>query len=420
MTLARLSIERLGQRGEGVSRTEAGPVFVPYALAGETVLAEIDGQHGRLVEVTSPSPERISAHCRHYSVCGGCAVQALAPEAYACWKRDLVCDALRCAGVEAEVAPLADAHGEGRRRATFHVRYDPHPRVGFMRARAHEIVEVESCPVLAPSLGSALDIVRALAKSLGAEARPLDALVTATDTGLDIDLRGHGPLGASERRGLVRIALDRDLARLSNHGEIVLMRREPELVIGGARVVPPPGAFLQATRAGEEMLAAAVIAALGDSGRVADLFAGIGTFTLRLAARSRVHAVDCDEAALAALGRAVREAKMKPVSVEVRDLLRRPLTEDDLERFDAVLLDPPRSGAEQQARALAGSAVPIVVSVSCNAGSFARDATALVGGGFEIGTVLPIDQFRHSSHVEIVATFRRPVRKRPRRRRLLG
>jgi 23S rRNA (uracil1939-C5)-methyltransferase len=419
---ARLTIERLGQRGEGISRSTGAMVFVPYALAGETVLALVDGEHGRLVEILSPSPDRIEAHCPHFSICGGCAVQALAQEAYARWKAGLVSEALRHARVEADVAPLVDAHGEGRRRATFHIRTDATGRslVGFMQSRAHKIVEIDACPLLTPSLGNGIAAVRALATVLGAGGKPLDALVTATDSGLDIDLRGHGPLSPRQRQSLVRIGLDQDLARLSNHGQIVLVQREPELTMGKARVVPPPGAFLQATAAGEERLAAEVCAALTGAGRIADLFAGIGTFALRLAEHAKVHAVDDDDAALAALVKAARFPEAKPVSVETRDLFRRPLPREELERFDGVVLDPPRAGAEPQARALAASAVPLVVAVSCNVQSFARDAAILCAGGFEIGTVLPIDQFRHSPHVEIVTTFRRPPRKTRATRRLLG
>jgi 23S rRNA (uracil1939-C5)-methyltransferase len=418
----RLTIERLGQRGEGMSRSSGNTIFVPYALAGETVLAEIDGEHGRLVEIASASSDRIPAHCPYFSICGGCTVQALAPAAYAHWKHGLVVEALRHAGIEAEVAPLVDAHGEGRRRATFHVRTDAARRalVGFMQARAHKIVDLDACPLLAPSLGKALATVRALAHALGTEARALDVLVTATESGLDIDLRGHGPLAPRQRQDLVRVGLDQDLARLSNHGQIVLAQREPVLTMGKARVVPPPGAFLQATRDGEARIAAEVCAALSGADRIADLFAGTGTIALRLAEHAKVHAVDRDPLALNALAKAVHACDVKPVSVEARDLFRRPLRREELAGYDAIVLDPPRAGAEHQAEALAASAVPVVVSVSCNVQSFARDSAILCAGGFEIGTVVPIDQFRHTPHVEMVATFRRMRRKRPPTRRLLG
>jgi 23S rRNA (uracil1939-C5)-methyltransferase len=397
-------------------------VFVPYALAGETVRAEIRGEHGRLVEISSPSPDRIPAHCPYFSICGGCAVQTLSQSAYAQWKRGLVGDALRHVGIEAFVAPLVDAHGDGRRRATLHIRADSagRPQVGFMQARTHEIVEIETCPLLTPALAMALPAVRALAVALRAPTKPLDALVTATETGLDIDLRGHGPLGPRQRRDLVQVALDADLARLSNHGEIVLVQRAPVLTLGKARVTPPPGGFLQATRAGEDRIAAEVCAALSGAGRIADLFAGVGTLSLRLAEQAHVHAVDCDSAALDALAKAERIREPKPVTIETRDLFRRPLPREDLARCDVVVFDPPRAGAELQAHELAASVVPVVVAVSCNVQSFARDAAILCAGGFEIETIVPIDQFRHTPHVEIVATFRRAFRKSRAKRKLLG
>jgi len=210
-----------------------------------------------------------------------------------------------------------------------------------------------------------------------------------------------------------------DLARLSNHGDRVIERRAPILRMGRAEVSPPPGAFLQATEAGEEALAASVCRALAGARKIADLFAGAGTFTLRLAENARVHAVDFEETSLAALIKAARAtAGLQDVTIERRDLFRRPLDASELAACDAVVFDPPRAGAEAQAKALAGSAVRLVVAVSCSAETFARDARILIDGGYAIGPVTPLDQFRFSPHVELLAAFRRPPAKR--RRGLLG
>jgi 23S rRNA (uracil1939-C5)-methyltransferase len=422
---ARLKIERLGQRGEGIAKGEQGAqtlVFVPYALAGETVLAEVDGQRGHLAEVLVASPERITAFCPHFGTCGGCAVQTLAAPAYAAWKRDLLVQALQHAKVNIEVGGLVDAHGSGRRRASFHVRYDSRgkAKVGFMQARAHEIVEIDSCPILAPSMQGALATARALATTLQASQKPLDIAVTASLSGLDIDIRGHGPLDASATQRLIQIAERQDLARLCNHGQRLIERRIPILRMGRADVSPPPGAFLQATEAGEAALAASVAQALVGAARIADLFSGVGTFALRLAENARVHAVDSEETSLAALAKAARAMPdLQDVTIERRDLFRRPLATDELATFDAVVFDPPRAGAEAQAKALAGSTVRLVVAVSCNVQTFARDAALLCAGGYEITSITPFDQFRHSPHVEIVGVFRRPATPK-RRRRLLG
>ena len=233
---------------------------------------------------------------------------------------------LRRAGLTNEVLDLADAHGAGRRRAAFHARYvQGRPTTGFMQARAHEIVEIQACPLLAASMDGALPAARAIAQALAAAGKPLDILVTATASGLDVDLKGHGPLSDAQRQGLVRVALEHDLARVSNHGEIVLMRRTPMLAMGKATVAPPPGAFLQATEAGEEALVARVCAHVAGARRIAELFSGLGTFALRMAEFATVDAFDLDEAALEALAKAARVEGLRPVRVEARDLFRRPL-----------------------------------------------------------------------------------------------
>jgi 23S rRNA (uracil1939-C5)-methyltransferase len=416
-----LAIDRLGARGEGVAQGPDGSIFVPYALAGETIAADVDGSRGTLVEVLSPSPDRIAPFCRYFSRCGGCAVQTLAADSYARWKRDLVASALRRVGLTNEVSDLADAHGAGRRRAAFHVRYvRGRPTTGFMQVRTREVVEIDSCPLLAASMDGALPASRAIARALAASGKPLDIVVTATASGLDVDLKGHGPLGEAATQSLIRIALAHDLARLSHHGSIVVSRRPPMLAMGKAMVAPPPGVFLQATQAGEEALAARVCAHVAGARRIADLFSGLGTFALRMAEFANVDAFDLEEAALSALAKAACANGLRPVAVSPRDLFRRPLDPLEAKRYDAVVFDPPRAGAESQAVALAGSPVPLVVAVSCNAQTFARDAAILCAGGYEIARVEPVDQFRHTPHVEIVAGFRRRTQGRRKNRRLLG
>jgi 23S rRNA (uracil1939-C5)-methyltransferase len=422
-----LEIERLGQRGEGIAHGKKGPIYVPYALAGETVLADVAGERGELVEILKPSPDRIAAFCPHYGICGGCAVQALSPSAYEDWKRNLLVNALQHTGVATDVGALVDAHGTGRRRATFHARFDASGKagtktqVGFMKARAHDVVMLESCPILAPQMAGALPAARAIAEVLQAAKKPLDILVTATLSGLDIDIKGYGPLTSALVDALIRAAETHDLARLSNHGVLVIERRAPILRMGKAEVAPPPGAFLQATEAGEAALAGAVISAFAGAHRGLDLFAGVGTFSLRLAEAAQVHAVDSDALALTALLRAARDRPdLRPVTVETRDLFRRPVSGPELAAYDAAIFDPPRAGAEAQARALAASTVPLIAAVSCNPSSFARDMAVLKSGGYEIKSVIPFDQFRHSPHVESVAILRKLARKPRRNRRLLS
>ena len=423
-----LTIERLGQRGEGIAQGADGLVFVPYALPGDTIKAEVTNERGQLVEIVTSGPDRIAPFCPHYTICGGCAVQALAAPAYNAWKRELVVAALAAGGVKADVAPLVDAHGAGRRRATFHAGFSRPVsgggatlHVGFMRARAHEIIEIDSCPVFTPQMAGAVAAARAVAEALKSKEKPLDIIVTATDEGLDVDVRGAGPLDFALSQRLIGAATACDLARVSNHGEIVIERRTPALTMGSARVTPPPGTFLQATQMGEETLAKLVSKNVGKAKIVADLFSGVGTFALRLAEKSEVLAVESEATWLGALERAAHNAQgLRRVSSETRDLFRRPLLAGELARFDAVVFDPPRAGAEAQARALASSTVATVIGVSCNVQTFARDARILIDGGYVCESVTPVDQFRHSAHVEMVGVFKRPAKTGKPKRRLLG
>lgn len=416
----RLAIVRLGQRGDGVAHGAAGPVFIAGALPGETVLAEVEGDRGRLVAIETSSPDRVSPTCPLFGRCGGCATQHVAPALYGAWKRETLTTALAQAGLEAVPEPLVAAHGAGRRRMTLHARRtDGGVVVGFMAARSHEIVPIDACPLLVPALAEGLAAARAIAAALTTTGKPLDIQVTATDGGLDIDVRGHGPASPRQRTSLAALAGRLGLARLSLHGDTIVTLSPPVLRVGPATLLPPPGGFLQATQAGEEALGSLVIDGAGKAKMVADLFSGVGPFALRLAQRASVHAVESDAAALAALDRAARETPgLRPVTTETRDLFRRPLLGPELARFEAVVFDPPRAGAEAQARALAASTVPVVVAVSCNAATFARDAALLAAGGYALYRVTPVDQFLHSAHVEIVGVFTKTPQSR--RRRTLG
>lgn len=387
-------------------------IFIPYTLPGEVVTAEIRGERGRPLDIIEASPDRVAPPCPYFGRCGGCALQHADPVFVADWKRELVVTALRHKGVEIVVSPTLDAHGEGRRRATLHVRrHGGRWLAGFMQSRSDRLEAVEHCLVLAPALADAPELARDLAAPLTGHGTAFEVAFTATDTGLDVAISGRGDSAAADdlevRTRLADLAGRRDVARLTLGGEIVAMRHDPALRIGDARAVLPTGGFLQATAAGEAELFHLIGAPLRDARRIADLFAGIGPFALRLAGHARVHAVDSDANAIASLARAAGQAGFGDVTSEVRDLFRRPLSAVELEGFDAVLFDPPRAGAEAQARELAQSAVPLVVAVACDPASFARDAAILIEGGLQLESVTPVDQFRFAAHVEIVAVFRR-------------
>jgi len=404
-----LRISRLGQHGDGIVDSSDGPIYVPGTLPGETVEVDVVPGHPdrrRLLQVQQSSAQRIEPICPHFGVCGGCAMQHLSEETYRSWKRDLVVTALSQARIAAPVAPLIDAHGEGRRRAVFHARRGSHDvlQVGFSAARAHRIVPIDRCPILAKSLDGALNAAWAIAETLNIAGKPLDIQFTATDQGLDVDIRGSGALSAPAMTALAGVAQRFNFARLTRHGELIAQMRTPSLRMGAAIVPLPPGAFLQATAQGEAVLSRLVIDFCTGCDRIADLFAGVGTFALRLAAHARLAAFDADEAAILALQRAAAgTAGLKPLQAERRDLFKAPLGAAELDRFDAVIFDPPRQGAQMQSREIAASCAPTVVAVSCNPGTFARDMRALRDGGYRLLSVVPVDQFRYSAHVEIVA-----------------
>ena len=410
----RLVIDHVGHFGDGVALVDGNNVYVPYTLGGETVeVAPVPGHHPdrrRLLQVERASPERITPFCPHFGVCGGCAIQHWQAESYRAWKRDIVVGTLAQAKLACEVAPLLDAHGLGRRRITLHARIGTHDvlKVGFAAANSHDIIPVDHCPILDPGLSGALDAAWAIAEPLISTAKPLDIQITATDNGLDVDVRGSGPLPATLIATLSRVAEEHRLARLTRHGELVLMRTPPTIAIGTARVTLPPGSFLQATAAGEEALAALVTGHCQRAKHIADLFCGVGPFALRLAAQSRIAAFDSDAGAVTALQKAATSTSgLKPVKAETRDLFRRPLMPQELRDYDCVVFDPPRQGAQAQVVQLAASKIPVVVAVSCNVATFARDARILVDGGYRLAGVTPVDQFRHTPHVELVARFSR-------------
>jgi 23S rRNA (uracil1939-C5)-methyltransferase len=408
-----LVISRIAHRGDGVADQPEGPRYVAYTLPGETVEVEpVPGHPDRrhLLRVKVASPDRITAFCPHFGVCGGCAIQHWAPERYRTWKRSLVVAALQQAGLDAPLDDLIDAHGEGRRRATFHARRGPRGtiEVGFATLRAHRLAAIDRCPVLAPSLDGAIPAAWAIAETLEPLRKALDIQVTASQTGLDVDVRGSGLLTQPRMSALARIAETHRLARLTRHGELVAQRAPPTLSMGRARLTLPPGSFLQATAVGEAVLAGFVEAHAGSAKVIADLFCGLGPFALRLSERARVSAFDSDGAAIVALRQGAHTTSgLKPVEAQKRDLFRRPLVPSELKHFEAVLFDPPRQGAEAQARELAKSAVPVVIAVSCNPATFARDARLLADGGYRLTHATPVDQFRHSAHVEIVARFQK-------------
>lgn len=423
-----VTVDSLGGRGDGVAQPGTTgldkPVFVPFALPGERVrvrvVSEISaGYKAEILELLSEAPERVEPPCPHFGPCGGCTVQHLAPKAYETWKRELVVQALRRRGFEAPPVGELFAVGQGtRRRATLAARRaGKRVLLGFHGRESHEIEDIRGCHVLTARLVELLAPLRTALASVLTAKETAEVALLDSETGVDVLVTSREAPGLAAREALAALAQDRDLARIAwvpagesgAEPEPVALRRAPVLTFGGIPVEPPPGGFVQPTAEGAAALTDAVTAWLdGVSGPVADLYAGCGTFTLPLTKLANVHAVEGGEAAMAALWQAARRNDLAGrVTAEVRDLASDPLNPDELSVFGAVVFDPPRAGAKDLAESLAESEVPTVVAVSCNPNTFARDARALVEGGYRLEEVRPVDQFIWTGHVELAAVFRR-------------
>jgi 23S rRNA (uracil1939-C5)-methyltransferase len=414
MTTETLTIARLGSGGDGIADTSAGPVYVPFTLPGEVVAVARVKNHATVMSMSVASPERVTPPCVHFGpdgrngTCGGCTLQHAGDALYHPFKRNLVVAALKSKGLTPEVAPLVIARPGERRRVVFTARRtEKGMLLGFNQAGSHHIVSIDHCPIASDGIVLRLEDIRRVAGAIATSSEPFRLTVLETLSGLDLAFEGVKTVGDRERRAVTQCVLSlRGIARVSNDGEILIEPQKPEIDFGGVRVSPPAGGFTQATKEAEEAMAGLVLAALGKAKRVADLFAGSGTFALRIARKAKVHAVEGEEKAVKALDHAARNTQgLKPVTVERRDLFRRPLMASELKAYDAVVFDPPRAGAEDQCKELARSGVKTIVAVSCNPVSLARDLAILTAAGYRIRLVTPIDQFLWSAHVEAVAVL---------------
>lgn len=409
MAPVRLQITGLGDQGDGIALVEGRSVFVPYTLPGETVEAEVSGGRATNVRMIEESPDRRPPACSRFGECGGCTLQHLPDSGYLAFKHTLVADALLAHGLNVPVEPVVPCGPRTRRRAVFAAAATPQGvRVGFNERRSGRIVDLPDCAVLTPELHAAIGPLEALVADIAPSQGHLDIAVTVTAGGLDAAItNAPRDLPADRRMALAGSAAARAFARVAINGEVVVQHRTAAIRAGTAWLTPPPGGFLQAVEGAETRMVERVREIVGSARRIADLFSGSGTFSLPLAATATVHAVESYGPALEALSDAAQTPGLKPVTVEKRDLFRRPLTALELSRFDAIVLDPPRAGAEGQCAQIAASKVRTVAMVSCNAATFARDAARLCAGGFRLKTVTPVDQFLWSPHIEVVGAFSR-------------
>lgn len=407
-----LFVHAVGGEGDGVA---AGPVFTPFTLPGERVLAQGSGERRELIQVLEASPERVEPPCPHFFACGGCALQHWAHGPYLAWKAERLTATLARQHIETEILPPFAARPETRRRVALHARKGSREaaRLGYKARRSWDLVDIAVCPISAPAIQTAIPALKRLAAPLFEHPKSAPTLhVTLTDTGLDIDITGveakSGGLSGDARMQLAERAAEADFARVTLAGEAAYLARSPQVRLGPATVALPPGAFLQATREAEAAMSAFVAEAAAGARRIADLYCGVGTFTFRLAEIAPVHAADFAPEAVAALTAALASAPgLKGVTAEARDLVRRPVLAQELKGTDVAVFDPPRAGAAEQAGELARSGLSRVIGVSCNPATFARDARLLIDAGFRLERVLPVDQFLWSPHVELVGVFSR-------------
>jgi 23S rRNA (uracil1939-C5)-methyltransferase len=409
-----LTVERVGQRGDGIARWRGESVYLPFTAPGDQVHARLlrrrgEGWTAALDELLVPGA-RTQPVCRHFGACGGCALQHLDDDAYAAVKLSWLEAALAHQRLSAEtIHPLRRLKPGTRRRARFQL---VRGRVGFHARQSHRLIDLAECAVIEPKLFALLAPLRRLSLVFFARAETGAANATLSETGIDLVIELPHPPDLRRLEALAAFAEAEDLAQLSwrcrDELAPVARRRQPRVTLAGVVVDLPPDAFLQPSLEAEAALSEAVLAIAGEARRVADLYAGIGTFTFALGAKAKMHAVEGSEASVAALNRAAARAGLAGrVSAERRDLAARPLDAEELAQFDAVVFDPPYAGAREQSAALAASPVPRVVAVSCNPASFARDARLLADGGYRLVEVRPFDAFVWSANLELVALFER-------------
>ena len=414
--LIEVTVTSIGVRGDGIANGTGERYFIPYSAPGDRLSINVGearkgGRFAKIEKIITPSETRTAPACTHFGTCGGCALQHLQTSSIAALKRGFIKGALETRGLPTDIVhPTVDIAPGLRRRVRFAVRKGNKVTFGFFQPRSKRIVDIEQCPAIQPAIAGLIDPLRDLIAATHAIERAATVQITLSDTGIDMLLHPgkDADLTLEDREIFAQFANLHDLARIAWHGplgsEPVAQRREAIHRFGSASVTLPPDAFLQPSKEGENEIVATACAALRDAKRIADLYAGCGALTFPFSSIAPTHAYEGDAEMVSAIRRA---AGTRPVTAHVRDLARMPLTVSELNAFDAVVFDPPRAGAQSQAAALAGSTVPVIVAVSCNPGTLARDLGLLVYGGYKLQSVQPIDQFPWSPHVEAVAILRR-------------
>lgn len=407
-----VEISELGRRGDGIGQGTNGRLYVPLSAPGDVLSVHAKGKKHVIDDIVTPSEFRIKAACPKFGICGGCLLQHVVPDFVANWKRDLITSALEYEGLrDVDVAQTFSVPEGDRRRAEVKiVRTKKSAILGFNARGSSDVIDLNACLVLVPEIPVLFGPLRELFANLLDPKQSVKVLITAMANGLDVNVSSPKELPMRILPQLAGFADDQDLARLSWNQDLVVERRAPLVSFGAMSGRITPGAFLQASTTGQDFLIEQVRDGLKGTTRIVDLFAGAGTFSLSQVDKRSVHAVEADETMLSAITRSMAGVQgTKPVTTEQRDLFQRPLLAVEFKKFDGAIFDPPRSGARDQTGYLAISGLPVIMGVSCNPESFAKDARTLVSSGYVLEWVKPLDQFRHSPHVELVAKFTRPA-----------
>ena len=408
--MTELKIDFVGHKGDGVAHLNNHPIYVPYALEGEVITVIGSGPRRDLDTIIEASENRIEPICKYFGTCGGCHLQHMSQPAYLEWKVGLVTEPLSRAGIDLEPDTILSYSDASRRKCVFNAQRTPAGmKLGFNEKSSNEIVALDACPVLVPSINEQLDEIHDLVNSVPTTKHPLRVSVLETKNGLDIAIEDAKPLSEAERQVLIKKTIAHKFSRLTVNLETLIKTAEPHIEIASTIIAPPPAAFVQALKHAEDDMSDIVSEFLKGCKQVADLYCGIGTFALKLAENSAVYAVEESGEALNSLDHAWRQTggKLKQIKTEKRNLERRPVTFGELKKMDGLVFDPPRAGAELQCKQIAKSRVKKVAAVSCNPNTFATDLAILLAGGFEVKRIIPIDQFKYTPHVEVVALLER-------------
>ena len=400
-------VDRLGQLGDGIIDTPNGEIFAPFTLPGEHIEGNVENGRVNSPKIIKPVSDRIKPACKHFKSCGGCSLQHASDTVISDWKIRKTQDALSQVNLHPEFRPIINSKAGSRRRATFAAkRTKKGALVGFHGRASDVIIEISECPISDPILLSGMPAFSQFAILGSSRKAVLRISATVSGNSLDVKIDNGKKLSATEISKFTQICNQFKILRLMWNDDVIAQSNPPSQKMGLADVIPPSGAFLQATKSGEAALIKTVLEIIGPSKRVVDLFAGCGTFALPISSKATVHALEGDVNMIAALDSGWRAAGgLHDIKSETRDLFRRPLMPDEFKKIDAIVIDPPRAGAVSQVVEIAKANVGRIAFVSCNPATFARDASILCNNGYNLDWVQVIDQFLWNPHIELVAQF---------------